>query len=460
MIGKDFISTKKFSLKQMMYMLLLFLTIILFSACSANPGEQADEPTNTSNQAPNSSATPQANNSDQPTETEVPPISTEPITLTYYTNVSEEYFELDAELIQEEFPHITLVPTYSSEILPWDLVAAGYVPDLINYTIGSFWDFKQAGMLTDLTPLIKKYNFDTERFLTNVLDSVRSYSDQDEILFVPYNLSTDVLYYNKDLFDRFGVDYPVDGMTWEEVADVARRMAREDEGTEFKGVWFHNQHVLWKNQLMLPLVDPETNRTLINNDGWKNWMEAMGGLYRIPGNEPGGSFYQLNIAMSVDRNIVARLLDLEMDGTLNWDVATMPVFNKGDRIETQLISPFYAISPTNKHPDNSFAVISYMLSEEIQLAKARNGIVPIIELPEAVAQYAQDMEGYTADKNWAAFFEDKVGRAFQTTPYDDIAKTHLYKNVLPQYIAGEEDINTILSRTEEEVNAEIQESLQ
>lgn len=32
------------------------------------------------------------------------------------------------------------------------------------------------------------------------------------------------LYYNKDLFDKFGVSYPKDGMTWDEVLELNRQL--------------------------------------------------------------------------------------------------------------------------------------------------------------------------------------------------------------------------------------------
>jgi multiple sugar transport system substrate-binding protein len=411
------------------------LTLLLTSACGKSAGQ---------GESPGKSA-------EQLNE---PP---KPFTMNYYTNLSKPMMEFEASIIQKKFPHITVNPVfYSADMKPEHLAAAGNVPDLISFTIGSLWDFRDVNLLSDLTPFIKKQNVDMNRFLPNVLESVQAYSDSGEMLFMPYTLSTNVLYYNKNIFNKFGVPYPKDGMMWEDIYELAKKLTRQDGAVKYKGFQFQLQNLTWKNQLLQPLVDPGTFKTLINGPGWKRWLETMGGFFFIPGNEVGGSFEKnQDVAMYSGPNILSNLPEAAKNG-LDWDVVSLPAFSGNQSGGTQLISPFYAMPPKGKNMDETFQVITYMLSEEAQTIKSRKGLVPIINSDAAAKQYAKDLEGVEG-KNLDAFFKDKVGKPFKTTKYDDIAKTVIYTELLPNYYKGTKDVNTALRDAEESANKKIEE---
>jgi multiple sugar transport system substrate-binding protein len=409
--------------------------LLIASACS-NGGRQAESPVK--------SAEPKNE----------PP---KPFTLNYYTNLKPAVMELETSIIQKKFPHITVNPVYYSATLkPEHLAPAGSVPDLISFTIGSLWDFRDVDLLSDLTPFIKKQNFDMNRFLPNVLESVQAYSDKAEILFMPYTLSSNVLYYNKNIFNKFGVPYPKDGMTWEETHELAKKLTRQDGTVKYKGFQFQLQNLTWKNQLMQPLVDPATFKTVVNGPGWKRWLETMGGFFFIPGNEVGGSFEKnQDVAMYSGPNILSALPEAAKNG-LDWDVVSLPSFSGNSSEGTQMISPFYAMPPKGKNMEETFQVIAYMMSEEVQTIKSRQGQVPIINSDSAAKQYGKDLEGVEG-KNLNAFFKDKVGKPFKTTKYDDIAKTVIYTELLPNYYKGTKDANTALREAEESANKKIEE---
>lgn len=44
------------------------------------------------------------------------------------------------------------------------------------------------------------------------------------------SISTRALFYNKDLFDRYGVPYPTNAMTWDDVLALAKRFPTKGEG--------------------------------------------------------------------------------------------------------------------------------------------------------------------------------------------------------------------------------------
>ena len=77
------------------------------------------------------------------------------------------------------------------------------------------------------------------------------------------------MYYNKDLFDRFGVPYPKDGMTWDEVYALAQKVTRTEGGVAYKGFAFQDFYLFTANQLSLSFVDGKTEKSVVNSDGWK-----------------------------------------------------------------------------------------------------------------------------------------------------------------------------------------------
>ncbi|RKN71832.1 extracellular solute-binding protein [Paenibacillus ginsengarvi] len=107
---------------------------------------------------------------------------------------------------------------------------------------------------------------------------------KDYLIGIPYTRNFSALYYNKTIFDKFGVAYPKEGMTWSEYADVAKRVTRTEGGIQYRGLE-PNVPKRVGAQLSLPLVDPKTNRAALNTEQWKKVLTQMTDIYKIPGNE-------------------------------------------------------------------------------------------------------------------------------------------------------------------------------
>ncbi|TMV47703.1 hypothetical protein FE783_19880 [Paenibacillus mesophilus] len=69
------------------------------------------------------------------------------------------------------------------------------------------------------------------------------------------------LYYNKDLFDKFAVPYPQEGISWSRTMDLAVRMSRVEGSVQYRGFLADRSFILDKLSLQLPYVNPLTNRT-------------------------------------------------------------------------------------------------------------------------------------------------------------------------------------------------------
>ncbi|MEF3304668.1 ABC transporter substrate-binding protein, partial [Paenibacillus sp. GYB003] len=215
----------------------------------------------------------------------------EPVTLNFlYNGYSKELLgELQAK-VEQKLPGVKLnmILEGGQGNTIEDIVAKGTELDLVGFPIGGIFKVIDLRLATDLLPLAQKHKFDLNRLSPGVLDSAKSYSDKGELLMMPYELNVNVLIYNKNLFNKFGVPYPKDGMTWDDVFELAKKLTRQEGGVKYRGFQYNAINMVYKNQLALPFVDPKTMKAAVNTDEWKKWLEVMSGFYHIVGNEPEG----------------------------------------------------------------------------------------------------------------------------------------------------------------------------
>ncbi|MFE5318398.1 extracellular solute-binding protein [Paenibacillus sp. NPDC056579] len=380
-----------------------------------------------------------------------------PVTLTFFTHgnsiVLAETIEL---LVQKKFPHVTLKTIKDGKGTSiFDLLNGGQTPDLISYSLGSLQDLRTLHLLSDLTPLIQKHRFDLERLVPGAVDTVISYSDKGEFLLMPFELNNNAIYYNKNIFDKFGVPYPKDGMTWEEMLNIAKMVTRTDSGVQYKGFQYNALNVVYKDQLAQGFVDPKTNKAAINTDAWQRWLDVMTSFYKIDGNAQAGDekvnfLKNQTVAMRTGPNYITEL-PAAMEAGLNVDFVSLPRFNGMSGSSSQMNAPFYVIPPSTPHKDTAFQVIAYLLSDEVQTIMARQGRIPIINSENVKKEYAKDLKGLDG-KNLAAFFQDAIAKPVPSTAYDGQAKSIFTNTALVPVYQGKKDINTALREAEEQIN--------
>jgi len=102
---------------------------------------------------------------------------------------------------------------------------AGAEPDIMILDASSAAVFINNGVLLDLMPMIRRdAEFMLDAFFENVVDIARR---RDHVYAIPGDFTPMVMYFNKDLFDRFGVPYPKPGWTMDDFLATARALTRE-----------------------------------------------------------------------------------------------------------------------------------------------------------------------------------------------------------------------------------------
>ncbi|MFC3771555.1 ABC transporter substrate-binding protein [Paenibacillus sp. GCM10012303] len=395
---------------------------------------------------------------------EQPAAKQEPVTLNFFYNGFSESLtnQLKAK-IEQKYPHITIhMILHGTGTTIDDTIAAGTKLDLAAFTMGQLFKVMELKLVSDMSDLVSKHSFDLNRLAPGVLDAVKGYSEKGEILVMPYELNNSVLLYNKSIFDKFGVAYPKDGVTWDEVTEMIRKTSRTENGVAYKGFSYSGANPVYKNQFGLPFVDPQTNKSALSHDGWQKWLGAMTSFYKIPNNSLEGNadnafFKNKTMAMRTGPNPLD-LLPAAIESGLDWDAATMPKFPANESSGSQLNAPFYLIPPASPHRDEAFQVIAYLMSDEMQTWNARQGRVPIVKSESVVQQFGADLP-FLQGKNYTnAVFKEVIAKPVRVTRYDGIVRTELAA-ALAEVAQKGTDVNTALRSAEERANKLIAEQM-
>jgi multiple sugar transport system substrate-binding protein len=111
--------------------------------------------------------------------------------------------------------------------------AGGSPPDLFLVNYRFYGQFAARGVLEPLEERVEESNvFSEEDFFEQALDAFRW---QGELTCLPQNISSLVVYYNRELFRRFQVPDPRTGWMWHEFVAAARALTRDARGNPTTG---------------------------------------------------------------------------------------------------------------------------------------------------------------------------------------------------------------------------------
>ncbi|NKI23496.1 extracellular solute-binding protein [Paenibacillus dendritiformis] len=396
----------------------------------------------------------------------------EAVTLKFIIEVDEETFRIRyKEQIEEKFPNITLELANAS-LTPeglQELNARGEIPDL--YVMHQGYDMlKELDMLEPLDPYIEQSGFDLGVINDGIAEIQRALDpDGTGLLYgMPIEGTQRALYYNKAIFDKFGVGYPRDGMTWDEILDLAKQVTAERDGVKYKGLSF-GHYSIPLTQFGVNGTDPETGEVLFTKEPAFQQFFAMLDKYRsIPGMVDTSDYsYTFNNDQNVAMTIVS-LPTLPLYNAvqgLDFDMVSVPVWPHHPAIGPSVPAISVSINKHSPHKDAAWAVIAHLASEDGQLVLSRVGSPPTIKSAEAFEQYsAADMEAAGKKYNIRPIFEQKMASISNFSPYGPLV-TFFYDDYINQKARAfvtepDKDVATFLREMEEEYAAIVKEMKQ
>lgn len=431
------------------FMLVLMLVVSACSGGSTNtvsdPAKGTDEPSST------------------PAATTKPEESSDPVTLKLYigTGISdEELSSIIVDPVKAKYPNITIEPVRPDEGKKIEeLIAANDVPDIIFTWNGDLGKFANLDLFEDITPLAEQQGIDLNAFQPSTLDTIRQFSDNNELYALPFNLSFNITFYNKDIFDKFGVDYPTNGMNWDEMIELSKSLTRTENGIQYRGLDSDNLGRM-TSQLAASHIDGKTDEASVDNDKWKRIYELAKKVWSIPGNEPpkmmtfdapNNFATEKNIAILPSASyVLGRLADVDF----NWGVVTYPVYTDLPDNHGYTEAGILGLTKTSKHKEQVVQALSVITSKENQLEMVRKQakLSPLND-PELNKQFGADL-AHLQDKNIGEMIYEPLQAPYFSS-YENDARGIVW-DAFKEYYAGK-DINTTLREANEKVNALIAE---
>lgn len=435
--------SKPFSL----LILISCLSLLLF-ACSNGSTEKVDTEGNSGN-----------GNSESKDDPE-PAIefSDEEVTISIQVHWDEEMFNTRfKEPIEAALPHITVehVRSGSGREELEELFAQGIVPDILFEVSTENLDYLD--LAYNLDEMIEKYGYDTSHINPVFLDAMRGSDSQGRLLGIPYEVIYRVLFYNKDIFDLFGQDYPSNNMTWSEALELGRKMTGERNGVQYRGLDFANPYVPLQ-QIPVNLTDPETGEVNLDQPEIEKYFDLLDQVIASHGDVDD----HFSGARYVEDQTTAMLVEFVQG--LNWwqnneslvqAVAPLPVWDDGPAVSHR---PDGQIIPLhiNKHSekkDAAFQVLTFFTESEYQTFASRQGIGPSTIDTSVLSEFFQDYD-FADETNVATIFEHPPA-----TPPAKISPWDRYVDLDPgRYATSGMDRNEYLRVIKEESEAKIQEA--
>jgi len=445
-------------MKKVSYSIIIVLLLAILSACGGDEGGGSGA----AKAADGSSAGQSASDENK--------LGGKPLTLTFYstsgTLPDTEFNTLIAEPIHKKYPNVTIERITPAATTTPEEVLTTHTPDIIYSTSTTHQKIVRTGAYEDLRGLIDKYQFDTARVKPILWNYIKELGKSDEIYAIPFNSNQHVLYYNKDIFDKFGVEYPTnEQQTWDQVLELAKRLTRTENGVHYVGLSVDNLTGLAKG-LGLPYVDRETGNAALDTPEWRRIFELNKEIFEIPGYVSPEGVWEYGrdpfmkdqtVAMRVTwlANMVGPLEELRQQGIeFNWDIAPAPNFpdQLGKTREAQIHS--LSVNSQSKHKDEAFQAIAEILTDEGQRILSRNGRVPAITNPELEKEYGIDipvLQGKTVQNVF-------VGQPLQEHyfhPYEQEIAPRLTEAAEDLAINGL-DVNSAIRKATEAINKDVE----
>ncbi|MBD2865602.1 ABC transporter substrate-binding protein [Paenibacillus oceani] len=430
----------------------LALTLCLSAAALAACSQGATPPASTA-----------GDNSQQPKTPEKPK---EPVELVFYAingDPEDSFNYRFGDDIRKKFPDYTIKYIFNQKgmTLP-EMIASGTRFDITYHAVGFYENFLiPNGLHYDMTELIKKHGVDLNRFESTSIEAIRQLSG-GKMYSLPVYGNNIVLYYNKSIFDKFGVPYPKEGMTWKQTMDLAKNLTRQDGGVQYHGFGMTPTLLTRMNPLSIPNADLASNTPTINkNESWKRFYQTFfldpqpspGMLQNIPSTT--AFVNEKNVAMMA---YLSSLITIWTDQLkqVDWDIVPLPSFEDIPGTGSQINSINFGITNIAKDKDAAMEVLAYMTSDEFQSRLSKKGIMPVLKSDEVRKVLGSESE--FKDKNFKAIFQNKPAPIPPKALYD-AEMVNIYAKYGTEIWKGTTDINTASRQAEEEAKKKIEEFL-
>ncbi|MBU0641518.1 MAG: extracellular solute-binding protein [Planctomycetes bacterium] len=281
------------------------------------------------------------------------------------------------------------------------MIAAGVPPDLVYVLCDKVDYYAASGALLDLVPLIAedpelrrafgRSLFDDptlpagDFFQQTITPFVRETNGRKRLYVLPVNYTPFVVYYSKDLFDKYHVPYPDENWTWEGLRQRALALTRDANGrrpdqpgfdpSDVVSYGFH--YAKWQHGVENFIR--QNGGRLVNDEGTRvvaddpRTVAALQFLYDLkyrdrvcpPGQRPSAQDVSLSkgtLGMYL-WGVFAIPTLREQAPNLDWDIAPLPRGPDGQRASI-VFANGWGITKKSQNPAAAFAFLKFLVSPQ------------------------------------------------------------------------------------------------
>lgn len=390
-----------------------------------------------------------------------------PVELTFYseidTTANDEHFMKEfGQYIQKKYPNITFNKIYQAQTKKnvETTVAEGTKFDFAQMSLIKSSVYQDLKVVSDINDLIKKHNVNMSGVDPIPVQQLRD-AGGGQLIGLPYQVNSQVLFYNKGIFDKFGVGYPKDGMTWQDVTEIVRKVTRQDGGVSYTGLALQQGASIFlrSNQLAIEPIDLKTNKVTFGNAQWKKLFDDFMPIYQIQGN-PHTSIASVDNAFIKEQSVAMALayanFYTKFEGTtVNWDMVSAPSLKEKPGVVMPPVPSTLVINANSPNRDTAFLVVMEMLSKSVQMDRAKNygfgSVLTDPEIKKVIGTGLPELKG----KNTPVMQPTNMASSITFTPYTADAVNAL-GTAFNDVMAGKKDANTALREAEEAANKAIE----
>lgn len=323
------------------------------------------------------------------------------LSVTTWDNESNPQFQAVIDAYEAKNPNVEIkvIDTSADEYnnsLGISLSAAQADPDVIWIKdMGSMLQMADKSQLLPIDEFIEKDNFD----LSIYKGAAEQLQYNGTSYGLPFRNDWYVLYYNKDLFDAAGVEYPSNDMTWEEYYELAAKMTSGEGSSKVYGSHNHTWQALVTNWAV-----QDGTHTVVEKDYsfMTPWYEEALALQDGGYIQDYATLKTANIHYnSVFKNqqcammpmgtwFIATMMQSQSSGetNFNWGIARIPhPSNTETGYTVGALTPI-AISAFTDEPELSWDFVKFATSEEAAELLAAEGVFTGIQTEESLKAIA------------------------------------------------------------------------
>ena len=277
-------------------------------------------------------------------------------------------------------------------------LAGGSPPDLFLMNYRFYGQFAAREALEPLASYLDDSDvFEEGDFYEEALDAFRW---QDEQTCLPQNISSLVLYFNRDLFKQYNVPLPKNGMSWLELLDRAKALTRDKDGNPVRGAdpdlpqantapaeiyglgieptIIRFAPFIWSNSGDIVDDQEAPTRMTLDNPQAREILQSVFELrtkhgvvptdQEVEAEDDESRFANGRLAMLFQSRRSTPLF--RESAKFDWDVVSIPVFDKAAGI---LHSDAYCMTKGSKNKDAAWTFVEYALGPEGAKVVAETG---------------------------------------------------------------------------------------